>query len=260
MWTSTRRSRAAHPTRSRRVGVAVALLACFGLAACTAAEPPSPASTTEADTVAPFPESGFLDAGTYLVTSYPVPFEITVPDGWSTLDGASVNKANPNDPDGSAVVLIFWPATHVATDACAWRGALVPVGPTAEAFVDAMTAQTSAVSSPPVEVVVGDYSGFEFDHSVEGDVDVSACDSGIFCIHAESSNQCSRWYSTEHERETYRVVDLNGQRAVIAMSQYYERIDPALTEEGQFHEAIDPALTEEARAVFDSIVFIGPDQ
>jgi len=99
MWTSSRRSRAAHPTRSRRVGVAVAVLACVGLAACTAAEPPSPASTTEADTVAPFPESGFLDAGTYLVTSYPVPFEITVPDGWRTYKRRGTGQGRPGSPE-----------------------------------------------------------------------------------------------------------------------------------------------------------------
>ena len=64
------------------------------------------------------------------------------------------------------------------TDACAWQGALVEIDPTAEAFVDAMTAQTSTVSTPPVEVVVGDYSGFEFDHAVESDVDITACDGG----------------------------------------------------------------------------------
>ena len=87
MWTSTRRSRAAHATRSRRVGVAVALLACVGLAACTATEPPSPASTAEADTLAPLPESGDIDAGTYLVpvAGYEEPFEITVPGGWFAL-------------------------------------------------------------------------------------------------------------------------------------------------------------------------------
>ena len=99
MWTSTRRTRAAHATRSRRVGVAVALLACVGLAACTATEPPSPASTAEADTIAPFPESGDLDAGTYLVTGYPVPFEITVPDGWGTFDGGGLGKDDPDDPN-----------------------------------------------------------------------------------------------------------------------------------------------------------------
>ena len=245
MWTSNRRSRNTHGARSQQVGAAVALLTCFGLAACTAAETPSPASTAEARTVAPFPESGDLDAGTYLVTGYTVPFEITVPDGWETVDGANLFKDDPNHPEDGAVFLVFWPADYVPTDACAWQGALVQVDPTAEAFVDAMTAQTSTVSTPPVEVVVGDYSGLEFDHSVESDVDITDCDGGKFCVHSDRAQECGRWYSDPGERETYRVVDLNGERAVIAV--------------GQFYESIDPALTTEARAVFDSIEFVAPD-
>ena len=250
MWTSSRRSRAAHPTRSRRVGVAVAVLACVGLAACTAAEPPSPASTTEADTVAPFPESGFLDAGTYLVTSYPVPFEITVPDGWRTYNGAELGRDDPDLPNEWNAFLWFYPdpVTHVPTDACAWKGALVEIDSTAEALVDAMTAQTSTQSTPAIEVMVGDYSGFEFDHTAESDVDFTDCDLGHLCIWAGSAEDCSegKAYETLGERETYRVVDLSGERAVISVSQS--------------HESIDPALIEEARAIFDSIEFVGPDE
>lgn len=245
MRTSDRLSRVAHATRWRQVGAAAALLACVGLAACTPTESPFLASTADADAVAPFPDGGVIEAGTYVVTAYTVPFEITLPDGWSTVDGANLYKNHPDNVGEWAVFLTFWPAYYVPTDACAWEGALVLIDPTAEGFVDAMTAQTSAVSSPPVEVVVGDYSGFEFDHSVEGDVNMAACDSGTFCIYADSSDRCSRWYSTADEHETYRVVDLHGERAVIAV--------------GQFEKTIDPALTEEARAVFDSIEFVTPD-
>ena len=249
MWTSTRRSRAAHPTRSRRVGVAVALLACVGLAACTATEPPSPAPTTEADTVAPFPESGFLDAGTYLVTGYPVPFEITVPDGWRTYNGAELGRDDPDLPDEWNAFLWFYPdpVTDVPTNACAWKGALVQIDPTVEAFVDAMTAQASTVSTPPVKVMVGDYSGFEFDHAVESDVDILNCDGGKLCIYSDTAQDCTgRQYSNAGERETYLVVDLNGERAVISVSQS--------------HESVNPALIEEARDIFDSIEFVGPDE
>jgi hypothetical protein len=242
MWTSNRRSRATHGGRSHPIGVAVAMLACSGLSACTATEPPSPASTTEADTIAPFPESGVIDAGTYLVTGYPVPFEITVPDGWVTYDGSGLGKDDPDLPDEWDVAVTFWPATHVPTDACAWSGALVQVDPTAEAFVDAMTAQASTVITPPVKVMVGDYSGFEFDHAVESDVDITDCDGGKLCINSDLAQDCDgRAYRNVGERETYRVVDLNGERAVITM--------------GQPHESIDPELTREARAIFDSIVF-----
>jgi len=263
MWTSTRRTHAAHATRSRRVGVAVAVLACFGLAACTATEPPSPASTeppspaptAEADTIAPFPDGpgggpaadGVLDAGTYLVTLYPVPFEVTVPDGWGT-GGGGLWKHDPDDPTvGPAVLLSFWPAYYVPTDACAWSGALVQIDPTAEAFVDAMTAQTSTVSTPPVKVVVGDYSGFEFDHAAESDVDITGCDDSgggrWLCANSDRADICNgRGYSERGRLATYRVVDLNGERAVLALDRFNES---------------NSAVMKEARAIFDSIVFVG---
>ena len=226
--------------------VVIALIGCLGGCEYQPDDVSLPSAsfpTTEAGTIAPFPERGVLDAGTYLVTSYPVPFEITVPNGWETFDGAGLGKDDPDLPDSWNVTVLFWPATHVPTDACAWRGALVQVDPTAEAFVDAMTEQASTVSTAPVKVVVGDYSGFEFDHAVESDVDFTDCDDDKFCVYSDSALDCNsaRVYGREGERETYRVVDLNGERAVIAV--------------GQSDESIDPALTREAGAIFDSIVF-----
>jgi hypothetical protein len=246
MRTANRRSRVAHPGRPQQVRAAVALLACLGLTACTATETPSPASTAGARAVAPLPQRGEIDAGTYLVSGYTVPFEVTIPDGWVTGDGSNLFKDDPRHPEDGAVVLVFWPADYVPTDACAWRGSLVPVGPTAEAFVDAVTAQGSAVSSNPIEVVVGDYSGLEFEHSVESGIDINDCDAGRFCVHSDRAQECSRWYTDRGERETYRVVDLDGERAVIAV--------------GRFYESVDPALITEARAVFDSIQFVAPDE
>lgn len=248
MWTSTRRTRAAHTTRSPRVGVAAALLACFGLAACTATEPPPPASTTEANTVAPFPESGVIDAGTYLVTGYPVPFEITVPDGWRTYNGVELGSDDPDLPDEWNVFLAFYPVDNVPTDACAWQRSLVEIDPTTEALVDAMAAQASTVTTPPVEVMVGDYSGFEFDQAAESDVDTPACDSGKLCVYSDSPQDCEygRSYTTRGERSTFLAVDLNGERAVIEL--------------GQSDPSVDPALIEEARAIFDSIEFVRPDE
>ncbi len=247
MWTSIRRPRGAQPTRSRRVGVAVALLACVGLAACTATEPPSPASTAAADTIAPFPETGWIDAGTYLVTGYPVPFEITVPDGWETFDGASLGKDDPDLLNSWNVALFFYPITYVPTDACAWEGTVVQIDPTVEALVEAMAAQKSTVSTPAVEVMVGDYAGLEFDHAADSDVDITNCDGDTLCIWSESAQDCNggKGYETVGERETYRAVDLNGERAVIVLDLP--------------DESINPALRKEAHAVFDSIAFVKPD-
>jgi hypothetical protein len=238
--------------------LAIALIGCLGGCEYESKDVPLPSAslpTTEARTAPPLPDGGDtgtvpllpenddIAAGTYLVpaTGFAVPFEITVPDGWSATDGEGLAKDDPDDPDEWGVFVGWWPAKYVPTDACAWQDALVEVGPSPEVFVDAMTAQTSTASTPPVEVMLGDYSGFEFDHSVEGDVDIKACDRGKFCIHSDLSNECTRWYSSAAERETYRVVDLNGQRGVIWVVQ--------------FHTSINSELTSEAHAVFDSIVF-----
>ena len=204
--------------------------------------PPLPESR-DPRTVPPLPKSGDIDAGTYLVPvdGYKEPFEITVPDGWFALDGHSLGKDDPDHPAEWAVHLTLSRAYYVAMDACTWRGALADSGPSAKAFVDAMAAQSSTASTPPAKVMVGNYSGFEFDHSIEDNVDITACNGDQLCIHSEDTQRCSRWYKTQNEHETYRVVDLNGQRAVAAV--------------GHIDESINPELMREARAVFDSIVF-----
>jgi hypothetical protein len=246
MWTSTPRSRTAHTTRSRGPGLVVALLACFGLASCTATEASAPASTAEAGTIAPFPQSGAIDAGTYLVTGYSVPFEITITDGWETFDGASLGKDDPDLPNSWNVALFFYPVTYVPTDACAWMGALVEIGPTAEAFVVAMAAQSSTESTSPVDVMVGDYSGLEFDHTAEADSDLAGCDTGRLCAWSDLPQDCNgSAFDTGGERLTYRAVDLNGERAVIGVYR---------------DQSIDPGLAKEARAIFDSIEFVGPEE
>ncbi|RDV12810.1 MULTISPECIES: hypothetical protein [unclassified Arthrobacter] len=250
--------KAAQRSRHLLTLVTVALIGCLG--GCEyefndASLPSASSPVTEARTVSPLPESrdtrtvpplpesGDIDAGTYLVpvAGYKEPFEITVPDGWFTLDGQSLGKDDRDHPAEWAVYLTLSPADYVSMDACTWPGALADVGPSAEAFVKAMAAQSWTVSTPPVEVMVGDYSGVEFDHSVEGDVDFITCGARRLCIHSESNVTCSRWYLTQNEHETYRVVDLEGQRAVVSV--------------GYIDELINPVLMREARAVFDSIAF-----
>jgi hypothetical protein len=239
MWTNGR-SRATHGGRSH-VAFAVALLACMSLAACTAAETRSPASTPKTEAVAPLPEPApdevlELDAGTYLVNGFTVPFEITVPDGW--MSGGWFVYKDVSEEAGVAVN--FQAPGYVPTDACNWKGAIVEVGPSPEAFAAAMAAQTSTATTPAVEVMVGGLPGLEFDHSVESDVDINDCDEGKICLHSDIADNCARWHSSVTAHETYRVVDLNGERAVIAVLGY---------------GSVESALTEEARAVFDSIEF-----
>ena len=145
----------------------------------------------------------------------------------------------------------FFPVTSVPTDACAWRGALVQIDPTAEAFVDAMAAQASTVTTPAVEVVGGDYSGFEFDHAAESDVDFTNCHGGKVCVYADFAQDCNgSAYQTVGHRETYRAVDLNGERAVIVLGQPDESINPALAKERRAPSSTRSSSLDPTRDLF----------
>jgi len=133
---------------------------------------------------------------------------------------------------------------YVPTDSCGWKGAIVEVDPSPEAFAAAMSAQSSTVTTPAVEIMLGEFPGLEFDHAIESDVDINDCDERKICLHSDIASNCGRWHSSVNEHETYRVVDLSGERVVIAVLG---------------DRSVDPALTEEARAVFDSIEF-APDE
>jgi hypothetical protein len=247
MWSSHRRARATHTTHSRLIAAAaVALLAGVGLSACTASSTPSPGSASSpsdpsASAARPLPENTgdeYLEPGTYLVTGFTVPFEITVPEGWKSF-GWGVLKDNGVDWQ---VFVNFLAPTSVPTDACRWRGTFIDVEPSPEAYVDAMAAQTSSQTTPPVEITVGEYSGYEFDYAVESGVDITTCDEARLCLFADGGmTQCTRTHEHPSERETERAIDLNGELAMIAVGQFID---------------VDPALTAEARAVFDSITFL----
>ena len=236
MWTLNRRSHASRTARSHQVGVAVALLACVGLAACTAAETPFRLRPRTSATVSPPPETGELDPGTYLVTGFTVPFEITVPVGWES--GAWFLFRDVSEEAGVAVN--FQVSGYVPTDACAWKGAIVEVDPSLRPSPLRWRHRRQRLPRPAVEIMVGGFPGLEFDHSVESDVDINDCDEQKICLHSDSANNCARWHSSVNSHETYRVVDLNGERVVIAVLGV---------------GSVDPAVTEEARAVFDSIEF-----
>lgn len=224
-----------------RLGAGFALLlGCAGLLGCNALETPPALSTADPVTVSSLPDGGKLDPGTYLVSGFTVPFEITVPDGWES-GGWFVYRSAPND---AGVAVNFQVDSYVPTDACAWKGTIVEVGPSLEAFASAMAAQTSTVTTPAIEIMLDGFTGLEFDHAVESGVDILECDEQKICLHSDSPSNCARWHSSVSEHETYRVVDLGGERAVIAVLS---------------SGSPDPTLVDEAHVVFDSITF-APDE
>jgi hypothetical protein len=224
----------------RQLALAAAIVMCAGLGACTVVHSPTAMQASPAAEALPLPpQDADLDAGTYLVDNFAVPFEITIPDGWTYVSDRVLRK-DVGDTEG--VFVWFGRATHVPADACAWSGTVTEVAPTVEGFTDALAAQASTTTTPSTEIAVGGYRGFEFDFSVEGVVDLSDCSGDKICIHSESGG-CTRWYnSSVAQRETYRVLDVDGDRAILTF--------------GEFDDTTDAALVEEARAVFDSITFV----
>ena len=237
MYTPRPQSESPHGGRSRWLGLVAAFLLCTGLVACTAAQPPTAAPTEQTES-RPLPLNGDLEAGTYVVTGFTVPFEVTVPDGWRILDGWRLIR----ETTAMEVFVTFLNPAYVPADACEWSPPIPQVEPTIEGFVDALVAQTSTTTTTPAEFMMGDFRGLEFDYAVESGVEDDDCRAGHICVYAEASDDCARWYIEVEERETYRVIDLSGERAVLSV--------------GQYRDEVDPALVEEARAVFDSIVFV----
>ena len=95
---------------------------------------------------------------------------------------------------------------------------------------------------------MGDYAGFEFDHATERRRRHHRLRRRqvVHLLGLRRRTATDTQYPNAGVRETYRVVDLNGERAVISVSQS--------------DESIDPAMIKEARAIFDSIVFVRPDE
>ncbi len=227
-----------HTGPMRQLAIATALLLCAGLGACTAIPWPAAAPTEGSAEVPALPNEAELDAGTYRVTTFAVPFEVTVPDGWRIVGGWRLIRATPGEEHSA--FLTFLRSSYVPADACETSSPIPEVESTIEGFVDALVAQSSTTTTAPIEVMVSDYRALEFDLAVEGDVDIVDCRSEHVCVHSESPS-CTRWYTSVTERETYRVVDLGSQRAVLSV--------------GQYDDDVDDAVMQEARAVFDSIVF-----
>lgn len=226
-------------SRMRQVGIAAVIVMCASIVGCTAA-PPTTSATSPAAEAIPLPSrDADLDAGTYLFDGFAVPFEVTVPDGWTYVHDTVLRK---DVGDAEGVFVWFGRATHVPADACEWSGTITEVAPSVEGFADALAAQSSTTTTNPAEVTMGDYSGVQFDFSVEGVADLADCSDSKICIHS-AGTYCTRWYnSSVYQKETYRVLDLDGDRAILTV--------------GEFDDQTEAALVEEARAVFDSITFV----
>ena len=225
------------------VGVAAVIVAVVA-AACSGpiASPTSDASSS-GDPVSASPEgSGTppldgdpLQAGTYAIDRGTLNATISVPAGWSSLDGRGVAKGD----DESSMVVVFWPfpedfAAGVYTDPCSWAGNEVdpPVGPTVDDLANALAAQSMRGDPVPTDVTIGGYDGKILQMSVPDDIDFADCD----------LNEFRSWAGRHHQgpgqRDDVYILDVDGERQVLIAHRM-----PGVSE----------AAEAEQQAVIDSI-------
>ena len=155
-----------------------------------------------------------LAPGTYRTVAGDVDATLTVPDGWSNIQGYGVAKESGGAETFTAVVI--WPsdveAAHVYADPCRWRQdgfVRPPVGPTVDDLATALANQPLRGDAEPVDVEVDGYAGKRIELSVPDDIDFANCDAGEF----------QSWEGRTHQGpgqvDVLYILDVDGQRVVI---------------------------------------------
>jgi hypothetical protein len=180
-----------------------------------AAPGPSPTATpSPAPTASPqLFYNGPLDAGTVVTVADPIKLTFTVPVGWQAFEGSCLlPPAGTDAPDGMGICFLEV-KTGLYSDPCHRGPVDVPVGPTVDDLVEALSQQSAYDSTAPVEATLGGYSGKRMDLQLPPDV--SSCDNGEFypwegSIYAQGpSNRWRLW-----------ILDVEGYRSVIVSTDY----------------------------------------
>jgi hypothetical protein len=137
---------------------------------------PSPTlapSASPQPTPARLPDSGPLDAGTYLMSDGASTFRVTIPPGWDT-DGSTDLRKHRDQPNEVAFFL-FSPDINVWPDACATEDSPPRTGPTTDDLVSALRAQENSDVSEPAEIGIGGRPGLRLEVSIPEGLDVASC-------------------------------------------------------------------------------------
>ena len=200
----------------------------------------SPATTPSASPAAPILGSGRLVAGDYVL--YPfvadaayMSVTVTVPDGWQGFPDWAILG-----PDGTAapggIGIAFRQAAGVYDDPCHWDRAgtgsydqpgETVVGPTVDDLVADLRANRSYVSTPPVDVVIGGYSGKQLDLQLPSDVDFATCDSlpalrpgPPSCSRHRSAPMTVLYVQGPGNRWRVSILDVAGSRVIVIVADY----------------------------------------
>jgi hypothetical protein len=232
------------------------------LVACAPAQPGggSPSDSSVAPTAAPsVPTLGggelSLDPGNYRIdltglnggAEYP-PFEITVPDGWVSMDGWAL--ARPGDQASPSVAITFWNVDEVFGHPCQWVG----TERQPEADVDSLAAALldvplrSATEPRPVSLDGREGLYLEWrvpdDIEMEEDGDFPDCDETTDGHRDFRSWTGSGWASVRYHQgpgqlDRLWILDVDGQRLVIDAFSMPWATDAEITELEAMIESID---------------------
>ena len=175
----------------------------------TIASPAAPAATTSTATGPPnlFNSGPDVAPGTYSVNSFDVPIEITVPAGWTTWEDMGLDG-----PDSS--YLTFFTVNDVYLDACNWPAGKAGIGPTVDDLVAGLVAQKSLQTTTPQPLDIDGFTGVELVVTSAADIDFASCYTGEFAVWTVAGGYQIP-LDTPGEQRTVRILDLNGDRAVI---------------------------------------------
>jgi hypothetical protein len=94
--------------------------------------------------------------------------KITVPDGYTNVDGWVVRNGEVHTPHWVAVM--FWDVDKVYAHPCHWRDGLIQPGPTVADLATALADQPLRDATEPVDIVVNGFEGVQLELSVPADM------------------------------------------------------------------------------------------
>ena len=173
---------------------------------------PSPTFAPSPTEIPRLPESGPIDAGTYRMGAGPT-ILVTVPSGWTSLDGMSIRK-HANQPNEVTALQLYSPDIRVFADACQSDGTDEPVGPTTDDLLAALLVQENSNVSDPVDATVGGLRGKSFEISAPAGIDLAQCSIGSLQIWVDSTRSYLAGIGLDGGVATVFVADAPGGRIV----------------------------------------------
>ncbi|HSV38726.1 MAG TPA: hypothetical protein VLI04_08200, partial [Nocardioidaceae bacterium] len=162
------------------------------------------------------PEYVFTKEGRYAVRLNPhLVYEVDVPDMWEVYRGRYFSTSVFSG--GTGIFSVSGPVTEawLPTDPCRDRS-LVQVGPTARDLAEALAAQGSLTVTKPTQVAIAGRQGAYVEIRIPDRVNSAMCEGGAVAVFTSKVRPPDWWDMRTGEVVTYWIVDVDGQRWIVA--------------------------------------------